>query len=185
MAVVLTRRTFTVGEYYKMAEAGILQEGDRVELIEGEILKMTPIGSRHTACVNKLNYLFAKLFGDEVMISVQNPLRLGDISEPEPDVALLVPRPDFYAERHPNARNALLVVEVADSSVVYDCEVKLPMYARAGLPEAWLVDLAQQQVLVHRNPTSQGYQEVHAKRSGDRLAAKELVIELAVDNLLL
>ena len=185
MAVALTRRTFTVDEYHKMAEAGILHEDDRVELIEGEIINMTPIGSRHTACVKKLNRLFAELLGSEVIISVQDPLRLGDTSEPEPDIALLRPRPDFYAERHPSADDTLLVVEVADTSLVYDREVKVPLYARAGLAEVWLVDLVQQQVLVHRNPAAQGYQEVHAKRSGDRLAAKALAIEVAVDDILL
>jgi Uma2 family endonuclease len=185
MAVALTRRTFTVDEYHKMAEAGILHEDDRVELIEGEIINMTPIGSRHTACVKKLNRLFAELLGSEVIISVQDPLRLGDTSEPEPDIALLRPRPDFYAERHPSADDTLLVVEVADTSLVYDREVKVPLYARAGLAEVWLVDLVQQQVLVHRNPTAQGYQEVQAKRSGDRLATKALAIEVAVDDILL
>jgi Uma2 family endonuclease len=185
MAVALTRRTFTVDEYHKMAEAGILHEDDRVELIEGEIIEMTPIGSRHTGCVNKLTHLFTRLLGDQVIVSIQNPLRLGDKSEPEPDVALLMLRPDFYAERHPSADDTLLVVEVADASLVYDREVKVPPYARAGLAEVWLVDLAQQQVLVHRNPTAQGYQEVHAKRPGDRLAAKALPIEVAVDDILL
>lgn len=183
--MVVARRTFTVDEYYKMAEAGILHEDDRVELIEGEIVNMTPIGSRHMACVKKLNRLFFNRLGDEVIISIQDPLRLIGQSEPEPDVALLKPRQDFYAESPPSASDALLVIEVADTSLLYDLSIKIPLYARAGVVEVWLVDLLQRQVTTFSNPAPQGYQSVQTKRAGDRLTPTAWpALTLSLDDLL-
>lgn len=135
MAVQLLKRLFTVAEYHRMAEAGILGEDDRVELIEGEIVGMTPISSRHAGQVNRLVRLFTQRLGGRAILSVQNPIRLGEHSEPQPDVALLRPRPDFYATAHPGSEDVLLVIEVADlsacdaqagTSAAYDREVKPP-----------------------------------------------------------
>jgi Uma2 family endonuclease len=142
MGVQLARRLFTVAEYHKMAEAGILSEDDRVELLEGEIVAMSPIGSRHAGLVNRLNRLFSQRAGDQVVVSVQNPVRLGGYSEPQPDLALLRPRADFYTSSHPGPEDVLLAVEVAETSAAVDREVKVPLYARFGVPEVWLVDLA-------------------------------------------
>lgn len=108
MPIQLLKRRFTVEEYRQMAQAGILGEDDRVELIEGEIVEMTPIGSRHAACVKRLNHLLTQQVRERALVSVQDPIRLSAHSEPQPDLALLVPRPDFYARRHPGAAEVLL-----------------------------------------------------------------------------
>ncbi|GIX47751.1 MAG: hypothetical protein KatS3mg131_1962 [Candidatus Tectimicrobiota bacterium] len=185
MAVQLMKRRFTVAEYHKMAEAGILGEDDRVELIEGEIVAMAPIGSRHAACVDRLNRLFSQRTGERAIVRVQNPVRLGEHSEPQPDVALLRPRPDFYAAEHPGPEDVLLVVEVAETSAAPDRAVKVPLYARFGIPEVWLVDLAAAQVEVYRQPAPQGYQAVETLRRGDTVAPLLLPeLSLAVEALL-
>lgn len=121
------RRFFDAGEYHRMVEAGILREDDRVELIEGEILEMSPIESRHAGCVNRLNKLLVQKVGDATIVHIQNPVRLPNGSEPEPDLALLRLREDFYAEALPTPEDILLLIEVSDTTLEYDCEVKLPL----------------------------------------------------------
>src|SRR5437870_5978990 len=137
MAVEIAKRCFNVAEYYRMAEAGILTEEDHVELIDGEIVAMSPVGSRHAACVKRLNRILGRRVGDLVVVGVQDPIGLDDYSEPEPDISLLRPRADFYSEAHPIPSDVLMIIEVADSSDLYDREVKVPLYARAGIPETW------------------------------------------------
>jgi Uma2 family endonuclease len=139
-ATVTTRR-FSVDEYHRMAEAGVLQPTERVELIEGKIVQMAAIGSRHAECVDRLNRILVQGIEDRGTVRVQNPVRLSDHSEPEPDIALVRPRPEGYADRHPGPDDALLIVEVADTTLTLDREVKMPLYARAGIPECWTVDL--------------------------------------------
>src|SRR2546426_2118990 len=141
MSITLEKRRFTVDEYHRMAEAGIFSEDESVELLEGEIVEMTPISSRHAACVNKLTRLFTRELGERVVVSVQNPVALTETSEPQPDLALLRPRADFYAAGHPGPEDVLLMVEVADTSATSDRAVKVPLYARAGIEEVWLIDL--------------------------------------------
>ena len=153
------KRPFTVGEYYRMAEADILTEEDRVELIAGQIVAMSPIGSRHAACVKRLNLLMGKMVGDSMLIGVQDPITLDAYSAPEPDLVLLRPRADFYAAAHPSAADVLLAVEVADTSADYDREVKLPLYAQAGLPEVWLIDLQKGRIEVYARPHGGEYQQ--------------------------
>ncbi|MBI3979408.1 MAG: Uma2 family endonuclease [Chloroflexi bacterium] len=157
MALNPMRWRFTVAEYHQMAEAGILGEDDRVELIDGEVIKMTPIGSRHAACVARLTWHFGHLLGSAAIVWVQNPVYLDEYAELEPDVALLRPRPDFYASRHPTPGDVLLIVEVAQTSAEFDRRVKVPHYARSGIPEVWLADLDQQTVTVYRDPSPSGY----------------------------
>ena len=152
-------RAFTVGEYYRMAEADILTEEDRVELIAGQIVAMSPIGSRHAACVKRLNLLLGKMVGDSMLIGIQDPIALDAYSEPEPDLVLLRPRADFYADAHPVAADVLLAVEVADTSIDYDREVKLPLYAQAGLPEVWLIDLQKGHIEVYARSQGGAYQK--------------------------
>ena len=159
MKSAVARRRFTVREYYRMAEAGILHEDDRIELIEGDIIEMAPIGHRHTACVKRLNHLFIEQLGLRVVISVQDPIRLSPRSEPQPDLALLRPRADFYAGAHPGPADVLLIVEVVDTSLPYDRR-KLRLYARAGIPCVWLVILSARRIEVHREPTAGGYRSV-------------------------
>lgn len=168
------RRRFTVDEYHAMARAGVLTDDDRVELLEGEIVEMTPIGAGHAACVKRLNRLLTKGSGDGAIVSVQDPVRLSTFSEPEPDLALLRPRDDFYAEGHPGPDDVLLLVEVAESSLTYDRDRKLPLYARSGVPEVWIVDLEGDRVEVHRAPSPEGYRERHLNTLEDTLEPGEL-----------
>jgi Uma2 family endonuclease len=154
------RRCFTVTQYHQMAAAGIFSPDERVELINGEILSMAAIGFRHASYVLRLNSLFSKLLQDKALVSVQNPLRLSDLSEPQPDIALLRPRDDFYETSLPQASDVLLLVEVADSSIDYDRNTKIPLYAQHGIPEVWLVDVEQVMIYVYRYPSATGYGSV-------------------------
>jgi Uma2 family endonuclease len=185
MSVQLLKRRFTVEEYYRMAEAGILSPDERVELIDGEIVAMAAIGSRHAACVNRLNRLLTQRVGDRAVVSVQNPIRLSQYSEPQPDLALLRPRADFYALAHAEPGDVLLVIEVADTSVGFDRAVKIPLYAQAGIAEAWLVDLTNAWLTVYRRPTSQGYADAQQLQRGQSLAIEAFPdIALLVDDIL-
>ncbi len=185
MAVRVSRRRFTVDEYRRMLESGILAEDDRVELINGEIVEMAPIGSRHAACVRRLNNLFSRQVGDRAVVGVQDPVRLDEYSEPQPDLTLLRPRPDYYAGGHPGPEDVLLVVEVAETSAEYDRQIKVPLYARAGIREVWLVDLAASAVEVYREPTPEGYRQVRRFGRGETLSPAALPeITVAVDDLL-
>jgi Uma2 family endonuclease len=150
----------TVQQYRRMAETGVLAPDARVELLEGVIVDMAPIGSRHAAVVKRLNALLTRAVGAQAIVSVQDPLRLGDHDEPQPDLALLRPRADYYAEATPAAADTLLVVEVAQSSVAYDRDVKLPLYAQHGVPEVWLVDLDAALLHICRAPQDGRYTEV-------------------------
>ena len=166
MAIQTGRRLFTVAEYEQMAQAGIFREDDRLELIDGEIFEMSPIGSRHAACVRRLQRLLARVLGDRALVDTQNPVVLNDTSEPLPDVVVLKNRSDLYAARHPRPNDIFLVVEVADTSLSYDQEVKIPAYARSEIPEVWVVDLNSASVHVYRTPTATGYQE-HTRVQSD------------------
>src|SRR5436190_15615228 len=137
MAVTVKRRRFTLDEYHRMGKTGILSEDDRVELIEGEIIEMSPIGSRHAACVDRFNELIARLRLN-IIVRVQSSIQLDDYSQPQPDLALLRRRDDFYSSSLPRPADVLLVIEVADTTLEYDRFVKLPLSAHAGIPEAWL-----------------------------------------------
>ncbi len=175
-----TPHRFDVDDYYRMATAGILSPNDRVELIGGEIVDMAPIGSEHGGKTNRLTSLVARLVADgRVIASVQNPLRLDRHSEPQPDLMLLRPRPDFYESSHPTAADVLLLVEVADSSLAYDRGPKLALYARHGVPEVWLVDLVGRAVEICREPGPEGYAE--RRRLSEGLATPTLVPGLAID----
>jgi len=185
MAVWVSRRKFTVNEYHRMLESGILAEDDRVELIDGEIIEMAPIGSRHAACVRRLNNLFSRQVGDRAVVAVQDPVRLGEYSEPQPDITLLRPRADFYAGSHPGPGDIFLVVEVAETSAEYDRQVKVPLYARSGIREVWVVDLAVGAVEVYREPTPDGYRQARRLGRGETLSPEALPdINLAVDDIL-
>jgi Uma2 family endonuclease len=159
MPTQIARRRFTVEEYYRMAEAGILGPGDRVELIGGEVIEKVTIGPRPAACVRALSYALQPALGARAIVQVQSPVRLGSYDVPEPDVAVLRPPLSRYRVRHPEPGDTLLVVEVADSTLELDREVKLPLYARAGIPEAWLVDLDGEVVEAYRVPARRGYRE--------------------------
>ena len=174
MTIRETQRLFTIEEYHRMAEAGILHEDDRVELIEGKIIQMAAIGSRHAACVKRLVKLLVREIGDSGVVGAQDPIILPDSSEPEPDVTVLRPRDDFYAAGHPIPEDVLLLIEVSDTSLEYDREIKLPLYARAGIPEVWIVNLAGSDILTYSRPESGSYEEVNLARHGDRISSQVL-----------
>jgi Uma2 family endonuclease len=171
MAAPLVTRSFTVDEYHRMAEAGILHEDDRVELLDGQVVEMTPIGPRHARCVDGLAGMFTWRLGDGVIVRIQNPLAVGIHQEPEPDVALVRLRPGRYGDAHPGPRDVLLVVEVAESSLATDRDNKLPIYASAGIQDVWIVDLGHERIERYRSPTPRGYQEVHTFTCGDTVTA--------------
>ncbi len=158
--VAATRRRFTRAEYYRMAEVGILGRRDRVELIRGEIIEMSPIGRRHQAFVDNLGALLVLRLADRAIVRVQGPVALADDTEPEPDLTVLRRRPVPYKEREAWAEDALLIIEVADSSLAYDRSTKLRLYAEAGIPEYWVVDSAAETVDVYREPGAEGYRDV-------------------------
>ena len=182
MVAPVTRRRFLVDDYERMGAAGILTEDDRVELIAGEIVEMSPIGDRHVGCVNVLADLLADVVRREALISVQNPIRLSADGEPQPDIALLrrgapraVPTPD----------DVLVVFEVADTSRDYDRGIKLPLYAAAGIKEAWLVDLVAEILERHPDPYDGVYRRIAPARRGESLSSTVLpAIVLSVDAVL-
>ena len=173
MSDAFALRRFTIRDYHRMGEAGILGCDERLELIDGALVVREPIGSRHASTVRRLDRLWAARVGERSIISVQNPIVLpNDNSELQPDFTLLVPRADFYAGAHPVPADVLLLIEVADSSLRLDRRVKLPLYARAGIREAWLCDLTTDRVEVHRQPGADGYTSVRVAVPGDSLAAE-------------
>jgi Uma2 family endonuclease len=166
-----TRRLFTVTDYYRMADAGVIGPDERVELLEGEIIRMNPIGPPHANCVDRLMYLFVTRLGERVSVRIQNPVRLDELSEPEPDVVLV--RKDRDLQVHPGPSDVILLVEVADTSVGFDRQVKLPIYARAGIAEVWIVDLPGQALEVYRGPQATGYSASSRLVGGDSIAAAD------------
>jgi Uma2 family endonuclease len=201
MAIAIpTPRRFTVEEYYRMGRAGILGPEERVELLDGEIIKMSPIGPRHAYIVDSASRTFFRRVGDAAVVRIQNPVRLGPRSEPVPDLSLLRPRPRGYAEAHPMPEDVFLVLEVADTSVAYDRRRKMPAYARAGVPEAWLLVLGRGRrrsartgietpgeptLEVNRGPGPDGYRETRLVRRGERISPEALPgVEIALEDLL-
>ncbi|MFB8791354.1 MAG: Uma2 family endonuclease [Potamolinea sp.] len=170
MSVQLLRRKFTVEQYHKMLESGIFTENDRVELIAGEIIEMAAIGRRHAACVRRLDNLFSQRLSGEALVDTQNPIQLNDNSEPQPDVVLLKPRDDFYESAHPQPSDIFLLIEVADATIKYDREVKVPLYAKDNILEVWLVDINEQSVEVYREATSDGYRNIQQFSRGQTLS---------------
>jgi Uma2 family endonuclease len=154
----LLTRKFTVDQYHQMAQEGILSHQERIELVEGDVIPMSPIGFRHAFVTNYLANWFTRHLGETVFTSSQNPILLGDRSEPQPDIALLKPVDNFYADRLPEATDILLLIEVADSSLIYDQTVKIPLYAQFKIPEVWLINLNQRQLDCYQNPLHDTYQ---------------------------
>jgi Uma2 family endonuclease len=167
---VQTKHRFSVKEYYRMAETGVLRPDARVELLNGEIIDMSPIGPFHGGLVGRLTRLFNKLSQDRWLVWPQNPLHLDDHSEPEPDVMLLKPSPDDYTNRHPEPDDVFLLIEVSDASLDYDREEKLPAYGRAGIVEVWIVNLRDQTLEIYREPHFTGYGSKTIVRAGSLAA---------------
>lgn len=185
MSVQIAKHWFTVAEYDRMGETGILTEDDRVELVEGEIIEMSPIGERHAARVDALAELFHEQLQRRAIVRVQNPIQLGSFSEPQPDVVLLKRRDDFYRRAHPTADDVLLVVEVSDTTIEYDRQIKVPLYARAGIAEVWIVNLVDEQIEIYARPANDAYQSKREARRGETINSPGAFnVTLAVDDIL-
>jgi Uma2 family endonuclease len=169
MAIEITRYRFTADAYERLAASGVLAEDDRVELLGGEIVAMSPVGPRHVWCVTRLTGHLVGRLGDAYPVSVQSPIRLGAHDEPQPDLAVL--RPEADQGRLPVAADVLLVIEVAETSRDYDRGVKLPRYAQADIPESWLLDLTGPHLERHTEPGPEGYQQITIARRGQSLAS--------------
>jgi Uma2 family endonuclease len=165
---VLGKHRFTTLEYHRMAETGVLKPNARVELLDGQIVDMTPIGPFHGGSVNRLNRFFTGLAGGRWLVSVQNPVLLDEYSEPQPDLMLLKPSPDDYTSRHPRPEDVLLLIEVADTSLGYDRGEKLSAYGRAGIREVWIINLSERSIEVCREPHYAGYGSMTVLRPGDQ-----------------
>ncbi|NEO26375.1 MAG: Uma2 family endonuclease [Kamptonema sp. SIO4C4] len=178
----LLTKKFTVDQYHKMGEVGIFDPDERVELLEGEIIKMSPIGLQHAVTINRLTNFFPRQLGDNAIVSIQNPIRLNNHSEPQPDITLLQPRDDYYANKFPSSEDILLLIEVADSSLLTDQEIKLPLYAEHNIIEYWIVNLTRQIVEIYRDPQNRAYQQQQMlleNQSISPLAFPELTVNFA------
>ena len=169
MHVEVTKKFFTVDEYYRMGEAGIFDD-TRVEFIEGEIIEMSPIGTRHVACVDRANALFSKSLADRAIVSVQSSLQLTNYTEPQPDLVILKPRADFYASKKHSPEDTFLVIEVSDTSLRYDRNRKAPLYARSGVPEVWIENLKDNVILVLRDPGPATYSTILTFKRNESLS---------------
>jgi Uma2 family endonuclease len=167
---VVARRRFTVDDYYRMAAAGVLDEDERVELIEGDIIEMSPIGVRHADRVRVIKELIEDQLGRSVIVDTHNPVRIDDLSEPQPDISVLVRQ--SYARRHPGVADVLLLIEVADTTIAYDRDVKAPLYARHGVPELWIIDIDHDVVLRFSEPAVSGYMRQERLARGATLQAR-------------
>jgi Uma2 family endonuclease len=167
-----------------MVESGILTEDDHVELIDGEVRAMAPIGSRHAATVKRVSELIRDQTGKSVIVSVQDPIRLSDYTEPQPDIAVLRRREDFYANAHPGPEDVLLVIEVADASLEYDREEKIPRYAKAMIPEVWLAEIETEAVTQHTEPDGTRYRHVRTLGRGEVIVSESVSgLQLSVDDI--
>jgi Uma2 family endonuclease len=186
MAAILRTRRFTVDEYQRMGETGILASDERLELIAGRIVVREPIGSRHASTVDRLTRLWTSRLGERAIVRIQNPVRFAkEDSEVQPDVMLLRPRDDFYATSHPVAADVLLLIEVADTTIRLERRVRLPLYARVGVRESWLCDLVSQRVEVYREPLGNRYRDLRVLTRGGPLASLAFPdVALIVDDLL-
>lgn len=184
MSVEIAKHLFTAEQYERMIETGILTKYDRVELIEGEIVEMSPIGPRHAACVSRLNAFFQQ-FSRDTIVGVQSPVRLGDSSEPQPDIALLKWRDDFYGHALPTPADVLLLVEVSDATLKFDRQVKIPLYAREGIEELWVINLQDDEIEIYARPSGGAYQLVRRAGRGETVNSENVAgLALEVDAVL-
>lgn len=183
--IALTRRRFTTSEYQRMVEVGVFTESERVELIWGEIVEMSPINVAHVNCVNRLTAILSTKLAALAIVSIQNPIQIDDFSIPQPDVALWKPSPAAYLDRLAGSTDILLIIEVADSSLDHDRRVKSQLYAQAGMDDYWIVNLPQQQIEVYREPREDGYRTMTRYAPGDTISLLAFPdITLNVDDIL-
>jgi Uma2 family endonuclease len=185
METDVVKKLFTVDEYHRMGEAGIFTEDDRVELIRGEIVQMSPIGNRHVVCVDRATNILISTLREKALVSIQNPLRLDNYSEPQPDVIVLKPRADYYSGRTRTPSDVLLMIEVSDTTLRYDSAIKVPLYAASGVPEVWVEDLQNNLILVYRDPRANAYLTTFIRRRGETISPQAFPdVSFAVDDFL-
>ncbi len=181
----LERFRLSRDRYHTMIESGIIGEDERIELIEGEIVTMSPIGSEHSGIVDQLSEILVDQLAKRAVVKVQGPIQLDEHSEPEPDIVLSKPRRDYYKRSLPTPADVLLVIEVADSSLAYDRTVKMPLYAQAGIAEAWIINLIDRWIEVYRDPSPAGYTTMLKILPGRTIAPQAFAdVIVAVDDLL-
>ncbi len=179
--MLVKARTFSRSEYHRLAETGVLTEDDRVELLQGNITALSPIGPYHSGVVDFLADFFKQALGRTAIVRVQNPLAAGKDSEPQPDLMLLAPRDDFYRHAHPTPTEVRLLIEVAEASLEVDCDFKARLYARAEVAEYWVIDLVRQMVIVHRQPAGERYADISTHGRGTRVGPAALLdVQLTV-----
>ena len=185
MEVAVKTYPISVATYHFMAEQGAFAPDERVELFEGEIIEMSPIGSRHARVVDFLNRFFSSIVGNSSIVRIQNPIILNDLSEPQPDISVVRFREDFYKDELPAAADISLIIEVSDRSVEFDRSKKFPKYAAAGIPEAWLINLEAERVEVHSNAKETTYGMVKIYQRGENVISETMPnLELSVDDIL-
>jgi len=185
MAIQLARHRFTVEDYHRMGQAGLFADDDRVELIDGEIIVMTPIGSPHAGTTLFLDRRLSSGIGERAFVMVQSPITLSSHSEPQPDLSILRPRADYYRQSHPDPEDVFFLIEVSDTTGEYDRSVRLPLYAGAGIPEVWIVDLATQCVEAYHGPAANGYARRQRFTRGQTLTPQMFpAVRLSVDDIL-
>jgi Uma2 family endonuclease len=178
-----TRRLFTVAEYYRLGEVGILREEERVELVEGDIMELPHPSPADAWCVTRLSHFFLPRVADDGIVMIRSPIRLDELSEPVPDLSLIRPRP--FSGPHPVAAEVLLIIEVSDGGLRYDLGTKIPLYGQHGVPEIWVVDLQGDIIHRYRQPTATGYEIVEQKRRGERISPEAFPsLELSIDEIL-
>ena len=184
MTVDLKRQLFTVAEYYKMAEVGIIKPTDRVELINGDIIHMSPIKSTHAGIVDFLVEILVVALHGKFVIKGQNPLRLSNISEPEPDIVVAKFKKDRYTSKHPRPKDVFLLIEVSDSTLETDRRVKSPLYAKAGIPEYWIINIPDKQIEVYRNPKEEKYTTKKVYKKSQKVKCESIDFEIKVSDIL-
>lgn len=185
MVTETSKRLFTVHEYHRMVDAGILRENDQVELIRGEVVRMSPIGPPHDAAILRANRALNRIVGDRALVGIQGSIRLDEYDEPQPDICLLRPRDDFYASRHPGPADILVIIEVADSSLKYDQTVKLKLCAETGVPEYWISSIRDECIIAYSDLRGSAYQNMRELKRGETIAPQLLPgCRIPVDDLL-
>lgn len=183
--MAIARRQFTVEDYHRMRDAGIFAEDDRVELLDGEVLLMSPIGPLHAAIVKRINTLLGQSPLGQYIVSIQDPIQLSDVSEPQPDIAILQYRSDYYGTAHPQPGDIMLLMEVSDTSLEYDLENKLPRYAESEIMEVWIIDIENQQIEQYYNPAHGSYRTKQTWLRGQSITSNTLsTLTFQVDHIL-
>ncbi len=185
MDISLARRLLSVNEYHKMIDAGILHPSEKVELIKGEIIEMSPITPRHAGIVNLLNSIFSHHGYGKIVVGPQNPIELDPYSEPEPDIVIAKYRKDHYTLAHPKPTDVLMVIEVSVTTYPYDLETKLPLYAKAGIPECWIINIEEEQIEVYKTPIGNTYKYKEIYRGNEEISIDVIKLNLQVDDIIL